>query len=268
MIDSTVPLVDAHFHLYTADMPLAANAWHHPGEDAAIARLIATLDEHGILFGVVSAASIYSTYNDYVRLALRQHKRLRATAMVDPAWDIYQLERLRDDGFVGLRFLWRPLAQTPDLDTEPYRRLLRRCADLGWHIHLTERPERIDRTIRTIEAAGVRVVLDHIGLIDTEAGVDDPGFRAILDAVERGRTWVKLSAAFRFKQPGLADRCAAALVAVGGWERLVWASDWPFAGFESSVTYADTLAALQRWVPNADMRAAVGGRTPLKFYFT
>lgn len=268
MTTHDAPLVDSHFHLYTTDMPLAKTAWHHPDHDASIEQCLATFDTHGIAFGVVSAASLYGTYNDYVREALRTHKRLRGTAMVDLAWDIYQLEHMRDDGFVGLRFLWRPLEQIPDLGSEEYRRLLRRCADLGWHIHLTDRPHRIDATIRAIEAAGVRVVLDHIGLIDTEAGIDDPGFRAILDAVERGGTWVKLSAGFRFKKPGLADRCAQALVSAGGWERLVWASDWPFAGFENTVTYADTLAALKRWVPDVDMRHAVGGRTPLKLYFT
>jgi predicted TIM-barrel fold metal-dependent hydrolase len=268
MTPTEAPLVDSHFHVYTTDMPLAKTAWHSPDHNASIEQCLATLDEHGITFGVISAASLYGTYNDYVRQALKAHRRLRATAMVDLDWDIYQLERMRDDGFVGLRLLWRPLDQIPDIGSEEYRRLLRRCADLGWHIHLTDRPERMDATIRAIEAAGVRVVLDHLGLIDTAKGIDDPGFRAILDAVERGRTWVKMSAGFRFKQAGLADRVATALVAAGGWERLVWASDWPFAGFEGTVTYADTIAALRRWVPDADMRHAIGARTPMRLYFT
>ena len=268
MTRNDAPLVDSHFHIYTTDMPLAQTAWHRPDHDASIEQCLATLDSHGVSFGVISAASLYGTYNDYVRKALKMHKRLRGTAMVSPDWDIYQLEQMRNDGFVGLRFLWRPLADVPDIDSEPYRRLLRRCADLDWHIHLTDRPHRIDATIRAIENAGARVVLDHIGLIDTEAGVDDPGFRAILSAIERGRTWVKLSAGFRFKQPGLADRCVASLISVGGWERLVWASDWPFAGFEGQVSYGDAVAALKRWVPDVDMRHAIGGRTPLRLYFS
>lgn len=261
------PLVDSHFHVYTTGMPLLDSAWHKPGHDATIEKCIETLDAHGVVFGVISAASLYGTYNDYVRQALRTYSRLRGTAIVDPNWDIYQLERMRDDGFVGLRLLWRPLDQVPDITSEPYRRLLRRCADLGWHIHLTDRPERLDATIRVIEAAGVNVVLDHIGLVDTPEGIDHLAFRAILDAVDRGRTWVKLSAGFRFKIEGLADRCAAALVDAGGWERLVWASDWPFAAFEDKVRYADTIAALERWVPDSDMRYAITARTPLKLFF-
>jgi predicted TIM-barrel fold metal-dependent hydrolase len=261
------PLVDAHFHIYERSMPLAATAWHAPTADASIERCLATLDEHGITFGVVSAATIYGTYNDYVRRALRANPRLRGTAMVDLNWDMDQLERLKADGFVGMRLLFRPLAEIPDLGDEPYRRLLRRCADIGWHVHLTDRPERIGRTIASIEAAGAAVVLDHIGLIDTAEGVDDPGFGAILKAIERGRTWVKLSAAFRFKIPGLADRCAKALVGAGGWERLMWGSDWPFAGFEEQISYADTVAALRRWVPDPAMRFCIAGRTPLRLLF-
>jgi predicted TIM-barrel fold metal-dependent hydrolase len=263
----TPPLVDAHFHVYEQSMPLADGAWHHPCEDASVERALATLDAHGIPLGVISAASIYGTYNDYVRAALRRHRRLRATLMPDLDWDIHTLEAYRDDGFTGVRFLWRPLAEVPDIGSEPYRRLLRRCADLGWHVHLTDRPERIDGTIRAIEASGAAVVLDHLALIDTDLGVDDPGFRAVLDAIDRGRTWVKLSGGFRFKRPGLADAAARALVSAGGWERLMWASDWPFAGFEATMSYETALGSLADWVPDPEMRAAVAGGTALRFYF-
>ncbi len=262
------PLVDSHFHIYTQDMPLADGAWHHPGEDASTERCLETLDAHGVTFGVISAASIYGTYNDYVRAALKARKRLRGTLMPDLNWDIGVLERYKDEGFTGVRLLWRPLEKTPDIQSEPYRRLLRRCADLGLHVHLTERPERIAHTISAIEAAGANVVLDHMVLIDTELGVNDPGFKAALAAIERGKTWVKLSGWFRFKREGLPMAVARELVATGGWERLMWASDWPFAGFEDKITYADTIKALEDFVPDAAMQRRVSGQTPLRFYFT
>ncbi|WEX08089.1 amidohydrolase family protein [Chelativorans sp. AA-79] len=262
------PLVDSHLHIYTRDMPIADGAWHHPGEDASIERCLAMLDANGVTFGVISAASIYGTYNDYVRAALKKHKRLRATLMPDLDWDIRILEQYRDEGFLGIRLLWRPKETTPDINSEPYRRILRRCADLGWHVHLTERPERIAHTIAAIENAGANVVLDHMVLIDTDEGVNDPGFKAALAAMDRGKTWVKMSGGFRFKKPGLADQVARELVAAGGWDRVMWASDWPFAGFEHKVTYAETLAKLAEWVPDPAMRHCITGRTPLRFFFT
>lgn len=261
------PLVDSHFHIYTQAMPAADDAWHHPAHDATIEQALKLQAEHGVVFGVMSAASIYGLYNDYVRRAVKAHRNLRATVMPDFEWDIRTMEAYRDEGFTGVRFLWRPKAELPDITTESYRRFLRRCADIGWHVHLTDRPHRIESSIIALENSGVDVVLDHMCLIDTDEGINDPGFKACMAAVERGKTWIKLSGGFRFTHPDLADQVAAELIATAGWERLMWASDWPFAGFEGTVTYADTVATLERWVPDINMRQCIGGRTPLKFNF-
>lgn len=262
------PMVDAHFHIYTQEMPTADDAWHHPTHDATIEQGLALQAKNGVSFGVISAASIYGLYNDYVRRAVKAHRNLRATVMPDFNWDIRTMEAYRDEGFTGVRFLWRPKAELPDVTSEEYRRFLHRCADIGWHVHLTDRPHRIGSSIEALENAGVDVVLDHMCLIDTDEGVNDPGFKACLAAIERGRTWVKMSGGFRFTHAGLADQVAKELVAAAGWDRLMWASDWPFAGFEDQVTYADTVAQLERWVPDENMRHCVGGRTALKYYFT
>ncbi|MDF2810647.1 MAG: 2-pyrone-4,6-dicarboxylate lactonase [Microvirga sp.] len=265
---SQPPLVDSHFHLWRADLPLTDTAWHRKVTDAGIDEFIEILDRHGVIFGVVAAASIHGTYNDYVRQALRTHRRLRATATVTPQIDIYQLERMRNDGFVGIRFVWGLLDEIPDLRTGEYRMLLRRIADLGWHVHLTDRQHRIASTIEAIEASGVTIVIDHLGLFDTPEGINGEAFKTVMAAVERGRTWVKLSAGFRFEPPSAAKQYAQALVALTAGERLVWGSDWPFAAFEGTVSYQDTLATIEDWVPDPVIRARICGSTPLRLYFT
>ncbi len=261
------PLVDAHFHIYTTDLPLAPDAWHRPPEDAGTERLIKLLDDHGISLGVVAAASLHGEYNDYVRDALRRYRRLRATAIVSPSIGIYELERMRDDGFVGIRLMWRTLAEAPDITSPDYRRLLRRVADLGWHVHLIERADRLPKMMQEIEAAGARMVIDHMGMPEAGKGVDDPGFRLVLKAIDRGNTWVKLSAGYRFKPSSAAVDCARELVKRTGGERLVWASDWPFAAYENNVTYGETVAALSEWVPDPVMRRRIAGRNALELYF-
>jgi predicted TIM-barrel fold metal-dependent hydrolase len=267
MVVKNGPLVDSHFHIYTQSMPVADDAWHIPPKDASIEQVLKLQSENGVSFGVISAASIYGLYNDYVRRTILANRNLRATVMPDFNWDIRTMEAYRDEGFTGVRFLWRPQAELPDITTEEYRLFLKRCADIGWHVHLTDRPHRIDSSIRALEKSGVNVVLDHMCLIDTDDGVNDPGFKACLAAVERGQTWIKLSGGFRFTHAGLADQVAKELVATAGWERLMWASDWPFAGFEGTVSYADTVDNLTRWVTDSEMRHCVGARTPLKFFF-
>jgi predicted TIM-barrel fold metal-dependent hydrolase len=265
---SEPPLVDSHFHIWHDGMPLIGAAWHKTPTSATVEQLLALLDAHGITFGVIAAASLYGTYNDYVRAALLKHKRLRATAIADPAMGIYQLEQMKRDGFVGIRFVWSVRDEVPDIDSDGYRMLLRRVADLDWHVHLTERPHRMAATIAAIERSGAKLVIDHLGHLDTPEGVNHEGFKAILAAIERGRTWAKLSGGFRFHPPSSANQYAAALLRVAGGERLVWGSDWPFAAFEDKVTYAGTIATLSEWVSDPAVRRQIGGETPLRLYFT
>lgn len=261
------PLVDAHAHLYTRDMPMTGTAWHQPTGDADLARYLATLDAHGVRFAVLAAASIHGDYNDYAIRACRQDKRLRTTVIVSPDTDLYTLERMQADGVVGVRFQWRNVS-LPDLSSFSYRRFLRRIADLDWHVHLHDDSPRLGPSIAAIEASGAKLVIDHFGRPDPTLGLACPGFAAVLRAVERGRTWVKLSAGFRLPTEAATQACAQQLLRVAGPERLVWGSDWPFAAFESQISYQDTIDALARWVPNAADRRRIGGETPLALYFT
>jgi len=151
------PKVDTHAHAYTLDMPLAPTAWHRPPHDAPIEAYIRELDTHGITHAVLAAASIYGDYNDYQIDCLRKHPRLRSTVILNnPSTDRYILEMMKKDGVVGVRFQRRNVADPPDLTAPEYKLLLRRIADLGWHVHLLENDgERIIKPIKALEAAGV-----------------------------------------------------------------------------------------------------------------
>jgi predicted TIM-barrel fold metal-dependent hydrolase len=261
-------LVDTHFHVYTTDMPLTGTAWHRPPADATAEQMIETMDANGVSFGVIAAASLYGDYNDYTIRSLRRHKRLRGTAIVRPETDLYTLERMKADGIVGIRLFFRHVPNPPDLTSPEYRLLLRRVRDLDWHVHVLADGPSLPPIIAGAEAARVKLVIDHFGKPDPAQGVNCPGFRAMLAAIERGRTWVKISAGFRMPSPEAAREYAAALLRIAGGERLVWGSDWPFAAFEDRVTYAQTVATLSEWVTDPLVRQQIAAETPLKLYFS
>ena len=79
---------------------------------------------------------------------------------------------------------------------------------------------------------------------------------------------MKLSAGFRMEPRSAVAGYAAELLKVGGGDRLLWGSDWPFVAFESRVKYADTIASLAEWVPDPAVRRKIGGETPLRLYFS
>jgi predicted TIM-barrel fold metal-dependent hydrolase len=266
MTAKDAPLVDTHFHIYHSGMPLTKSAWHKPPGDAPLERLLELFGAHGIVFGVIAPTSLYGAYSDYMRAALKAHRRLRATCIVDPRTGIYELERMRDDGFVGIRLVWTHLEEPPDLDSDEYRQLFKRVADLDWCVHFTARERHVPHLIATLEKNGIRkIVVDHLGRSITS--VNSESFRTLAAAIDRGKTWVKISGAFRF-EPGVAEALVNELVRLTDGDRLTFGSDWPFSGFEDRIKYADTINFLKAAVPDERIRRKIGGETPLRLYFT
>lgn len=272
------PVVDCHAHVFLPDMLVMRSAWTRLDYGFTAEEYLAELDRQGIHFGVLSGLSISGLYNDYMIAALRRHKRLRATAVVAPETDRYTLERMADDGIVGVRLQLARAADLPDLDSDAYRLLLRRVRDLGWHVQVAIEGERLAPILDALNAAGVNIVLDHFGHPDPADPLGSEGFRAMLASVELGRTWVKLSAGYRlpgtdaWKSESLAgaDEMAAtvagALLERVGPERLLWGSDAPFVGYEGRVTFDGVLASLRAWAPDPATRAGLS-RTALRLYF-
>ena len=251
------PLVDTHAHIYPKNTPLIAGATHAPHRDVTAEEYIRVLDEHGVLFGVHAAASFMGPYNDYTLAALARHRRLRATAIVEPSVSLSELKMMDAAGVVGIRFSLRDYKGTPDLTSVDHKRLFRRVADLDWHVHVYAEGERIASLTDALLAAEVKIVIDHYGNPSPDQGLNAPGFQAALRAIGSGRGWVKLSAPYR--TPG-ADHAALAakLLAEGGPERLLFGSDWPFVGHEDKVTYRQMVESFEAVIPDAGVRARIG----------
>jgi predicted TIM-barrel fold metal-dependent hydrolase len=273
------PVVDAHAHIFKSDMPLAANAWTRPDYSFTAEDYLAVLDDHGVKFGVLAAVSIYGTYNDYLIRSLRRYPRLRGTVNLDPHQaDLYTMERMNADGIVGVRLQLARRKELPDLADDAYRMMFRRIADLNWHVHLAMEAHWIPAVLPKLEASGVRVVFDHFGHPDPDRGLECEGFNALLKSVEKGRTWIKLSAAYRLtwlsdggnapdpRAMTLAEKVAKRLLEAVGPDRLLWGSDCPFVGHEKAVTYQDTLDSFRAWVPSQEARRRISD-TALKLYF-
>jgi predicted TIM-barrel fold metal-dependent hydrolase len=258
------PLIDTHAHIYPRNAPLIEGATHKPDRDVTPEDFARVLDDHGVLFGVHAAASFMGPYNDYTLAALERYPRLRGTAIVEPSTGMHALKAMAAAGIVGIRFSLRNYKGTPDLTTAEYQRLLRRVADLDWHVHVFAEGERIAALTGQLLAAEVKIVIDHYGNPTPVHGQNAPGFQAALRAIGSGRGWVKLSAPYR--SPGCDHPALAArLLAEGGPERLLWASDWPFVGHERSVTYRQMVESFAHAVPDPEAREEIG-RTGARLY--
>ena len=258
------PLVETHAHIYLKDQPVVADATHRPHRSFTTEDFLRTLDDHGVSFGVIAAASFLGSGNDYSLAATRAHRRLRTTVIVDPDVSLAELRAMDADGAVGIRFSLRNYATVPDLTSLDYRRLLHRVRDLDWHVHMYAEGDRIAALTPALLDAGVKLVIDHYGNPDPKLGQNSPGFQAALRALGSGHGWVKVSAPYR--TPGCDHPALAArLLAEAGAERLLFGSDWPFVGHEDELTYRDTITWFERAIPDPTARDQIG-RTALSLY--
>lgn len=259
------PVIDAHAHVFTRAMPFTDTAWTRPDYDYPVEAYLAHLDEHGVTFGVVTAASLFGEYNDYTLATLARYKRLRATVMLDPETGPAELAALRSQGVCGVRFQIPLKAELPDLTGYRFRRFMTRLADAGMHLELNLGGEQLSRMLPVLAEHRVPVVVDHFGLLRSDGEMNGPGFTALLRSVALGRTWVKISAGFRLPADRL-EAYAQRLLNEAGPDRLFWGSDAPFVGAEDRISYAQTLETLYRIIPDARARRCMSDAA-LRFYF-
>lgn len=263
-VQMSAPRVDAHAHIFTRAMPLIANPRHQPTYDFTVDSYLAELDRHAIDFGVIAAASPWGDYNDYTVSSVAATPRLRGTVILHPDKQ-YDLAALKRAGIVGVRLPFIGLAQLPDLASDAWRTQLRRIADQDWHVHLHVEGRHIPALLPLLENSGPRIVIDHLGRPAPDEPKGSAGYRAIVAAVQRGRTWIKASCGYRMGP--VADAHLLGFLQDLGPERLFWASDCPFVGHEGQLRYADTITWLETLVPDPDVQRALFGTNAFAFYF-
>jgi predicted TIM-barrel fold metal-dependent hydrolase len=210
--------------------------------------------------------------------------RGRAVAVLPSSASSRELESLDAAGVRGLRLNLVTLASRHGSDRvqalRDYERLL---APLGWHLQLFADARTLQALETAIRRCGVDVVVDHMGLPDAAAGLEQPGFQALLRLMKGGHVWAKLAGADRITRRSGRLRDAVPFMrtlAELAPERLVWGSDWPHIGFHAGqqvrgdavlpyrdVDAAQLLGVLEEAVPDHEARDAIMAGNPAKLYF-
>ena len=101
------------------------------------------------------------------------------------------LKALNDAGVRGVRFNFvAHLGGAPDLDV--FDRVLRRIEALGWHVVLHLDAQDIVKYADLIGRIRVPFVIDHMGRVRAEAGLDQEPFRQLLELMRNPLAWVKV----------------------------------------------------------------------------
>jgi predicted TIM-barrel fold metal-dependent hydrolase len=195
----------------------------------------ATRARLGLARGVLTQPAPYMTDPSAMLNALRgSNGALRGIAVAEPDVTDAALEEWQAAGVRGLRFsevVAPGGGRYPgSVGLDALRDLAPRMRDLGWHVQLWANAADMPRLLPQMLGHGLPVVLDHMAMPEVAGGIDQPGFRAVLDALRDGTIWVKLSVCrISRAAPDYADvrPFHDALLAANP-DRLIWGSDWPY----------------------------------------
>lgn len=263
---NAVTAVDCHAHVMRRDLPLASQRHSAPKFDVTVEQFLAVMDTHSVSHGVLTAPSFYGANNSLLLEALAKAKgRLRGTAIVEPDASAEALQALADGGIVGIRLNWIKRDTLPDDESSDYRRLFARVRELGWHIEVYLEGDKLARVLPRLRSHGAPVVVDHFGSPTPAKGIRCEGFQEVLRGVRAGDTYVKLSAPYRLGGADPKPYVDALLDAASG-RQLVWATDWPFVGFEDKITYAQCVAWRDEWIHDPAARRLILAETPGRLF--
>jgi predicted TIM-barrel fold metal-dependent hydrolase len=182
----------------------------------------------GIERAVIVQPSVYGTDNTVTLQTIAEYgSGCRGIAVVEPDVSDAELLSLQTGGIRGLRYnmIFSGGAGLDGIDV-----MAARCADLGLHIQLLINADMLIELEDKLRILPVPIVVDHMGLVQTADGIDQPGFQALLRLVEAGNCWVKLSGNYRMSsdRPNFDDVIPfARKLFEAAPEHMVWGTDWP-----------------------------------------
>lgn len=265
--------VDSHVHIIDpARFPFAraATIIPAPSRYGTAHDLAALHAARGIDHALLVQPSCYGFDNAAMLDALAQAgRRWAGIAVVPMTTNATDMRELAAQGVIGVRF--NLVSFDPEaLADAAIDTFLDRCDEIGWWVEVLATSPAWAILAERFRLRETRLLIDHFGTPNPSAGLDQPGFRAILDLAQCPRSVVKLSAPYRISQQAApyADLApyVTALNAAYGPARMVWGSDWPFINFSSQPTYASLMASLTALVSEDRDREAILGSTPMRLF--
>lgn len=223
---------DCHVHIFGPQdkYPHAAEPGYIPNP-ASVAQLRAMLKTVGCQRAVIVQPSYYGTDNRCTVEAVREGQGdFRGVGAISPDIKDTELEALHAAGIRGFRLNLKAVNGEANVTT--LGQLAERVKGLSWHAQLFFYADTMPRLDEYLARLPVEVVIDHIGYVRADDGVQGIGFKMLSRLACSGRAWFKISAPYRQStRPPLFEDVAPLAHALFKYapDKCVWGSDWPHA---------------------------------------
>ncbi len=261
---------DTHMHFYVegsgTQAPGTFLPGHFPVEDyQAMQKRI------GLQRVIVVQPNAYAADNTVTLDSIRKLglKNARGVAVVKRGVADAELDRLTKAGICALRIM---TLHGGTLGFDVMDELMARVRPFGWHANIQLDGRELPKYEAQIKRLPGRFVIDHTGKFLEPVSPDSTEFRSLLNLLDTGRCWVKLSAPYETSKTGApkyedVSKLARALVKHAP-QRMLWASNWPHpsARKPSPPDDADLLDLLLDWAPAERDRNRILADNPTELY--
>ena len=265
---------DCHHHIYDAarfPLPPNPNSRRPAPTESTVSDYRLLQKRIGTTRCVVVQPRNYAIANEVTIDALKQFgDRARGIVVVHPTITDAELKKFNDAGVRGIRFsLGDPASAVVKADMiEP---LAKRIASLGWHIQFNVDGEQVVELASLLRRLPTPLVFDHLAHPPLPDGIGHPSHAIVLNLIDKGRAWVKLSGAYSNTKVGPpeypeANKIAQSFVKAAA-DRMVWGSDWPHPGMpDDKPDDALLFDLLSVWAPDEKIRNRILVQNPETLY--
>jgi D-galactarolactone isomerase len=267
----TVPpgACDTHMHFYDAKRPAAPGTFL-PGEFTVEDYRDAIQKRLGFERVIVVQANAYADDNTVAVEAMKKlGKNAKGVAVVKADVKDAELERLTKAGMCAVRIM---TLHGGMLGFDVMDKVVARVHPYGWHANIQLDGRELPKYEAQIKRLPGKFVIDHTGKFLEPVKPDHPAFRSLLNLLDTGRCWVKLSAPYETSKTGApkyedVSVLARALVKKAP-ERMLWASNWPHPSMRKPAPPDDValLDLLADWAPDAGTRRKILSDNPAALY--
>ncbi|WP_244670411.1 amidohydrolase family protein [Rhodoplanes elegans] len=263
--------VDTHMHIFgpISKYPYADARSYTPPE-ALLTTYQALQRTLGVQRAVLVNATVHGTDNTIVADAIATDpKTYRGVAAIDDSLTDKQIEALDKAGFKGCRFTFvSRLRNAPD--TRVFDRVVDQIKGLGWHVDLYIEPDKVETLLPMLRKLPLRYVIDHMGDVKAAAGIEQPGFKALVELLRSDeKCWMKVTCPERVAAAGApfddVVPFARKLVEAAP-DRVLWGTDWPHPNVKFMPNDGDLVDLVPRYAPDPVLQRKLLVENPQTLY--
>ena len=260
--------IDTHMHFYDGAAS-AAPGTPNPGKFTV--PMYQELQRRlGLERVIVVQPNAYRDDNTVTLNAMKSlGKTAKGVAVVKPGLAEAELERMTEAGMCAVRIM---TLHGGMLGFDVMDAVVAQVHPFGWHANIQLDGRELPKYEAQIKRLPGKFVIDHTGKFLEPVAPESAAFRSLLNLLDTGRCWVKLSAPYETSKTGApkyedVGLLAKALVKKAP-ERMMWASNWPHPSVpkDKRPDDGDLLDLLLDWAPEEKTRKKILVDNPAELY--